>query len=241
MSDYVLKHVQATNGNLKSNAFCSWTPKITFMSLFLFKRSHSPFYDLFPRYYKLSFLNKKCEPNCLARIRIHKGGQTCKAVKNAMRCLMLHSSHLCYVAFLYLRPLVTSALTHCVSFIDLKWNTRKEMRTTAWRVSMQHPETSTHVSPQLQASQNCSMHTQAERLHIAVQHMTAPRCWCAACWRGEVASAARFRPCNRVTIFGGCRARSHESWPKIFRWLCWGFFMLLEERSLDGWIGWLNR
>lgn len=104
-----------------------------------------------------------------------------------------------------------------------------------YQVSMQLWETSTHVSPQLQVSEGCLMHTQAETWLSSVWQ-TLGVALCAARWQREVSGSAAGWDWSHS--LRGCRVKSHESWPKSFRWLAFptGPFLLLEDRSLDGWI-----
>lgn len=97
---------------------------------------------------------------------------------------------------------------------------------------MQLWETGTHVSPQLQASENCLMHTQAERLDTGVQGMTVPLCYsvCSRLMKGG-------QPCCQVrTLHGWCPMTADlKASGGLHFYLCF-FFLLLADCSLGGWM-----
>lgn len=101
---------------------------------------------------------------------------------------------------------------------------------------MQHPETGTHVSPQLQVSENSLMHTQAERLDTAAQHMTVPQCdaVCSMLTERSPALAGSDTKAESQSFGDAGRCPTRVDLKASGGLL---LFMLLEERSLDGWMG----
>lgn len=101
---------------------------------------------------------------------------------------------------------------------------------------MQLWETGTHVSSKWQVSENCLMHTQAERLDKGVQRVTVPL-RCIVCLHQR---SNRLAGLDSVTKSESSGMQSDVPWELTVKASCSTsvfFFLLLEDRSLDGWMG----